>query len=184
MSRVSGKFHTNADGELVTSGFVVEPAGIEGTTVRGWLMLPSGATTPLVMLETEDRDSRNRHALLPDLAHELAEILTMLTRMRNGALRSSADSAHPGWCEEEEGVDAPHRSRELTAGVPLNDDTVSARLALGRHHDTDQPSTFIEIKSCDRTFEWAPITQAQHDALRGQLTMILGRPRFLTDVAA
>lgn len=180
---VSG-FRVNVFGELESRAFVVEPEGIEGTTVRGWLMLATGTTHPLVVLEAEDRDSRNRRALLPDLARGMVEILTALSRLRSADPKPAAGCNHPGWCALQEATGEPHRSRELEASVRRSDGTVSVRLVHGRHHGTSLPSTFVDLHDCDQSLGWPPLTPRQHDTLIYSMAALLNQQHSMAAIAA
>jgi hypothetical protein len=177
-------FRVNMFGELESRAFVVEPEDIEGTTVRGWLMLATGTTHSLVILEAEDRDSRNRRALLPDLARGMGEILMTLSRLRSASPKPTASSNHPGWCSLQEATGEPHRSRELHASVPRSDGTASARLVHGRHHGASLPCTFIDLHDGDQSLGWPPITPRQHDALIFNLAALLDQQHSMAAIAA
>lgn len=178
---LAGEYRINVFGERETDPFVVDPEDAEGTTVRGWLLVPTGSARPLVMLEAEDRDSRNRRALLPELARGMVDVLATLSRQHSAGHRPFAGHTHPGWCARQEGRGEPHRSRELTASVPRSDGTISARLVHGRRHVTDLPSTFIDIGHCDETLAWPPIGFTQHEALIRALATLLGHPLLVVD---
>lgn len=159
----------NEFGEIESQIFVVEPDDAEGTTVRAWLLLLAGGSQPLVMLEAEDRSSRNRRALLPDLARGMVEVLAALSRLRT----ADPGHQHPGWCAQLENASEPHRSHELVASIPSDGEVARARLVHGERHLTRHPATFIEIDTIDQTLAWPPLTSAQHDALIGKLTLLL-----------
>ncbi|GAB7047569.1 hypothetical protein [Catenuloplanes indicus] len=180
----AGGFRVNEFGERESRIFVVRPEYIEGTAVRGWLMLAQGCTSPLVILESEDRDSRNRRALLPNLARGTVEILAALSRLRSAGRGLIAGGDHPGWCAQQEREGEPHRSRELVASLPHSGSTVSARLIHGRHHTTNLPSTFIDLNDCDEVLAWPPITAGQHDALVDELSALLDFRATFAELAA